>query len=349
MRSRVSVAALVLVAAVAAVSAPAAAQSEIPMRQPPPLSAAEEALVGITQRVSPAVVGISTRGGTGSGFIIRADGILLTNAHVVGPYRSVTVELATGNEVQGRVLGSDPALDVAIVDIPGTGLPVAPLGDSDRIQVGQSAIAIGNPLQFSRTVTTGIISGIHRTLPTTGRSGGLDELIQTDAAINPGNSGGPLLNSAGQVIGINTAVVQGTPMQGATAFGLGFAVPVNVAREIAEQLLTTGAIRRATLGITPLDIEPEVARQFNLPVRQGVIVAEVGPDTPAERSGIRDGDILTRINDTPINNSGDLRRFLRSRRGNDTVTIQGIHLNNGGSYSARVQLEEVSISGGRGN
>jgi S1-C subfamily serine protease len=346
MRSRVGIHTLMLGGALAA-AAPAVAQSEIPIQQAAPLSAGEQSLVGITQRVSPAVVGISTRAGTGSGFIVRADGIVLTNAHVVGPYRSVTVELATGEEVQGRVLGSDPGLDVAIVDIPGTGLPVAALGDSDRLQVGQSAIAIGNPLQFSRTVTTGIISGIHRSLPTTRQSGGLDELIQTDAAINPGNSGGPLLNSAGQVIGINTAVVQGLTAQGATAVGLGFAVPINVAREIAEQLLATGSIRRAALGITPLDIEPETARQFNLPVRQGIIVVEVGTDMPAERAGIREGDVITRINDTAINTSGELRRFLRSRRGNETVTVHGIHLSNGSSYTARVQLEEVTISSQR--
>jgi serine protease Do len=345
MRSKVTAGALLLGAAVAGAPAAAVAQAAIGMQPPPPLAAAEQLLVNITQRVSPAVVGISTRAGTGSGFIIRADGIVLTNWHVVGNYRTVTVELATGNEVQGRVLGADPSLDVAIIDIPGTGLPVALLGDSDRLQVGQSAVAIGNPLQFTRTVTTGIISGIHRSLPSNRQSGGLDELIQTDAAINPGNSGGPLLNSAGQVIGINTAVVQGELAQGATAVGLGFAVPINVAREIAEQLLTTGAIRRATLGITPLDLDAEVARQFNLPVRQGIIVREVGANTPAERSGIVAGDVITRINDMPLANSGELRRFLRSRRGDETVTIQGIHLSSGGSYTTRVRLEEVTISG----
>ena len=343
MRSKIILAGLLLSPATL-MMAPAAAQ-EIPMERPAPLSAAEQTLVGITRRVSPAVVGVTTRAGAGSGFIIRADGIILTNSHVVGNYRTVTIELATGHEVQGRVLGADRSLDIAIIDIPGTGLPVAPLGDSDRLEVGQSAIAIGNPLQFTRTVTTGIISGIHRSLPTTRQSGGLDELIQTDAAINPGNSGGPLLNSAGQVIGINTAVVQGMPTQGgALMVGLGFAVPINVAREIAEQLLATGSIRRAALGITTLDIDAEVARQFSLPVRQGVIVYQVGPDTPAERAGIREGDVITRINSTDITNSGELRRFLRARRGDETVTVHGIHLPSGRSYSTRARLEEITIS-----
>ena len=321
----------------------AGAQAAIPMLPAAPLTAAEQSLVGITQRVSPAVVGISTRGGAGSGFIIRADGIVLTNRHVVGTARVVTVELATGNEVQGRVIGTDQSHDVAIVDIPGEGLPVAPLGDSDRLQVGQTAIAIGNPLQFTRTVTTGIISGIHRNLPTTIQEIGLYELIQTDAAINPGNSGGPLLNSAGQVIGISTAIAQSPSVQGGVAFGLGFAVPINVAREIAEQLLTTGAIRRAALGISPIDIEPEMARQFNLSIREGIIVVQVLRDAPAERAGILRGDVITRIDDTPITNSGDLRRFLRGRRGGETVTVYGIHLLNGAAYTARVRLEEVTV------
>ena len=340
MRSKSTLAALLTSVLVAGA---AGAQSSISTQPAAPLTAAEQSLVGITQRVSPAVVGISTRQGSGSGFIIRADGIVLTNWHVVGNYRTVTVELATGGEVQGRVIGTDRSNDVAIVDIPGEGLPVAVLGDSDRLLVGQMAIAIGNPLQFTRTVTTGIISGIHRSLPTTIQAVGLYELIQTDAAINPGNSGGPLLNSAGQVIGISTAIVQGTPIQGATPFGLGFAVPINVAREIAEQLLTTGSIRRAALGINPIDIEPEVARQFDLAVRQGIIVVEVAPRSPAERAGIRQGDVITRIDDTAISNSGDLRRLLRSRRGGETVTVHGIHLVNGSAYSTRVQLEEVAV------
>jgi S1-C subfamily serine protease len=234
------------------------------------------------------------------------------------------VQLATGIEVQGTVLGRDPTLDVAIVDIPGGSLPVAPLGDSDRLAVGQLAIAIGNPLGFARTVTTGVVSGIGRSLPGGRQSPGLYELIQTDAAINPGNSGGPLLNSAGQVIGINTAVLQSNPGQGISAVGLGFAVPVNVAREIAEQVIGTGVIRSAFLGIVPRDLEPEMSRQFGLPIAQGIIVTEVDRGTPAESSGLRVGDVITRLDDTPINNSGDLRRFLRAHRANQAVLIQGI-------------------------
>ena len=306
-----------------------------------PLTAAEQTVIGVTQRVSPAVVGVRTRGGAGSGFIIRSDGVLLTNAHVVGNSRMVTVELATGAEVQGTVLGLDVGLDIAVVDIPGNDLPVAPLADSDRLVVGQSAIAIGNPLGLQRTVTTGIISAIRRDLNL--GSPVQDELIQTDAAINPGNSGGPLLNSAGQVIGINTLVL-GSGGRGISPVGLGFAVPINLARDIAEQVVTTGQIRRTYLGIDPRDIEPEMARQFGLPVREGIIVVGVIRGTPAERAGLREGDMITRIDSTPIRNSGDLRRVLRERRPNETVTVSGVRLRPSESFSVKVQLGQVTIS-----
>jgi serine protease Do len=313
----------------------------LPIQPGMTLTAAEQTVVSVTRTVSPAVVGVRVGQGSGSGFIIRPDGIILTNAHVVGNARNVIIELATGDEIEGVVLGRDPQNDVAVVNIPATDLPTVPLGDSDRLVVGQTTIAIGNPLQFARTVTTGVVSGIGRTLPG-GQAGGLYELIQTDAAINPGNSGGPLLNSAGQVIGINTAIA-GMARPGVPAVGLGFAVPINVAREIAEQLLTTGVIRSAFLGIAFVDLEPEMARQFNLPVNQGIIVTQVDPGTPAAAAGLRRQDIITRIDDVIITTGGDLRRLLRQRGAGEVVTVQGIRMPGRQSFSVRATLDERII------
>lgn len=281
------------------------------------LTQEERTTISVTQRATPAVVGIQTRGGSGSGVIVRADGVVITNAHVVGSAREVLVSTADGAEYRGSVLGLDREIDIAVVQIPADRLPVAPMADSDRIEVGQSAIAIGNPYGFERTVTRGIVSGLNR-----GLGAGLDVLIQTDAAINPGNSGGPLLNSGGEVIGINTAVIDP-----GISSGLGFAVPINLARDIAEQLLTTGVIRRALLGIRFQEITEQIAFQLRLPVSSGILVLQVEPGTPAASAGITRGDILTRIDSRPLQSGGDLRRFLRERRGGEQVSIDGLRGN----------------------
>jgi serine protease Do len=287
------------------------ARSEFLQAQTIALSSEERAAIDVTKQVTPAVVGIQTRTGSGSGVIVRADGVILTNYHVVGNYRQVLVTTTDGSEYQGTVLGGDPSIDIAVVQVPATGLPAAPLGDSDLIEVGQYAIAIGNPLGFERTVTRGIVSGLNRAL-----GDRLDELIQTDAAINPGNSGGPLINSAGQVIGINTAVIRP-----GVATGLGFAVPINLARDVAEQLLTTGVVRRAYLGIEYLDVTPQMAYQFGLPVQEGIVVMRVGQGTPAAQAGLRQGDIIVSLNETAITAGGDLRRFLRNHDPGDEISI----------------------------
>lgn len=323
---------LALLAGALATGAQAAAQGGTIASQPPaPLTAAEQTVVGVVQRVTPAMVGVETRSGSGSGFLIRADGIILTNAHVVGNTRTVTVELATGSQVQGTVLGADPDLDVAVVRIPGTGLPVVPLGDSDRLLVGQEAIAIGNPFGLQRTVTTGIVSGIGRNI----EQAGLDELIQTDAPINPGNSGGPLLNSAGQVIGINTMILGGP--------GLGFAVPINVARDIAEQVISTGRITRAFLGINYRNVQ-ELARYYELPASQGILLTAVGQGSPAAAAGLREGDVITRFGGAPIQSEGDFRRAMRQRRPGETVAVQGVRLRGGQSFTVQVRLGERAVT-----
>jgi serine protease Do len=289
----------------------------------------ERSVIAVTRQATPAVVGIQRPGGSGSGVIIRSDGVVITNAHVVGNAPQVRVSMTDGSEFTGTVLGRDPTIDIAVVRIPGTAFPAAPLADSDLLQVGQSAIAIGNPLGFERTVTRGIVSGLNRALGET-----LDELIQTDAAINPGNSGGPLLNSSGQVIGINTAVIRP-----GLATGLGFAVPINLAADIADQLISTGVIRRAFLGIANQTVTPEIAQQFRLPVQQGIVVVEVGQGTPAAAAGLRRGDIITRIDDASISDGGDLRRFLRQRTPGATVTITGVRGNQ--PFTATARLGEV--------
>ena len=272
---------------------------------------AEQTIIRVAQQASPAVVLVERQGGSGSGVIIRRDGVILTNAHVVGDARTVTVTLADGRRLTGQVLGRDPTVDVAVVRIGATDAPVAPVGDSDQLVPGQTAVAIGNPLGYERSVTTGVVSGLNRSI----RGASLEALIQTDAAINPGNSGGPLLDSQGRVIGINTAIIP-------AASGLGFAVPINLARNIAEQLLTTGRIRRAVLGNQPVDVTPPLAQQLGLAAREGVLVYGIDETTDAYRVGIRPGDIITRLNDTRVAQSGDLRGVLREIGPGGTVRVE---------------------------
>jgi serine protease Do len=267
--------------------------------------------------------------------IIRADGVVLTNAHVVGNARTVAVGLADGRRLQGEVLGRDPSLDVAVVRVAARDLPVARTGDSDQLQAGQVAIAIGNPLGLERTVTTGVVSAVNRSP----RGFALEGLIQTDAAISPGNSGGPLLDSRGEVIGINTAVLSAPGAQ-----GLGFAVPINLAQNVVDQVLTTGRIVRAFLGIEYGDLDPETARQFRLPVTSGIVVANVAQNTPAERAGLRSGDIITRVDGTAIKQGGDLRRLLRDRKPGDTIRL-GV-MRDGETTTLTARLAEAPVAVG---
>lgn len=286
-----------------------------------PGSPGEGTIIRVAQQVSPAVVLVEREGASGSGVIARRDGVVLTNAHVVGTARQVFLTFADGRRLPARVLGRDPTVDVAVVQAAVQNAPAAPIGDSDGLVVGQTAVAIGNPLGFERTVTTGVISALNRAL----RGSTLDQLIQTDAAISPGNSGGPLLDSQGRVIGINTAVIR---VEGAE--GLGFAVPINLARDIAEQLLTTGRVRRAYLGVELADLNPAAAERFGLPVRQGAFVGSVEAGSPAAVAGLRSQDIVVSANGAAVRQVGDLRRALRQA-----------------GPGARVRLEVVRPGGGR--
>ncbi len=313
--------------------APAQTNGDIATQQQVQFTPGEALLIGIVRDVSPAVVGIRTSSGSGSGVIITPDGLIITNAHVVGRGGNVRVSLANGNDVDARVLGIAQTVDIAVIDIQGDDLPHAVLGDSDALQVGQSAIAIGNPIGFERTVTTGVLSAMNRSL-----GFGYEELIQTDAAINPGNSGGPLLNSSGQVIGINTAAVREVPGQGPLA-GLGFAIPINLARDIANQLATQGVVRRALLGIQHREVDPVIADQFGLPVNRGAIVLYVAPASPAQRAGLRQGDIITHIDDEELDDASDLRRILRQHDPGDVITVRGLRPQ--GQFTVRVELGEA--------
>jgi serine protease Do len=299
------------------------------------LTSLEQVYMKVARDVSPAVVSVGTDGGSGSGFFIRRDGVLLTNAHVVQNAARVEVGLADGRRLPGQVLGADPGMDVAVVKVDLTDAPVVPSGNSDALQVGQITIAIGNPFGLDRTLTTGVVSAVNRS-PRGVQFGGL---IQTDAAINPGNSGGPLLDSNGRVIGINSAIFSSS---GSSA-GVGFAIPINLAQDVANQLLTTGRIRYAVLGVAPVDIYPQLVQALQLPVGEGIIIQFVDAGSPAARAGLTINDIITRIDDQPVTTSGDLRRLLRERKPGDTVTLSLVRPPDGRRESVRVRLAEQVV------
>lgn len=311
---------------------PALAQSTPP--KVAPRNSAEQSVITVAKTVSPAVVVVQDRGGIGSGIIYdSAQGLILTNAHVVqnSANGAVKVRLKNASVLPGRVLGVDPTMDVAVIKVNAKGLPAAPLGDSDKLEVGQMTIAIGSPLGLDQTVTTGIVSALNRKIRLMDSEG----FIQTDAAINPGNSGGPLLDTQGRVIGINTAVLR---IDGAE--GLGLAVPINVARDVARQLITRGSVRRATMGITVGTITPTIAQRYKLPVKQGAILIEVTAESPAAQGGLRAGDIITAIDGRSLTNVLDLTRYLRTKEPGQTVTVSFLR-GNATPRTARVPLGEA--------
>lgn len=247
--------------------------------------------------------------GTGSGFIVSDKGQILTNAHVVAGAEEVSVTLKDGRTLPGKVLGSDPTTDVAVVKVEGENLPAVKLGDANALQVGEWTIAIGNPLGLDNTVTTGIVSATGRRSAEIGVADKRVEFIQTDAAINPGNSGGPLLNANGEVIGMNTAIIQ-------NAQGLGFAIPINKAQQIAEQIISKGKAEHPYMGIQMADVTPELKQQLQersgvvLKADQGVLIMRVVPDSPAALAGVRAGDVIEGINGTAISKSSQVQDLV---------------------------------------
>lgn len=257
--------------------------------------------------------------GLGSGVIVDSRGYILTNSHIAGEKsQRIVVTLTGGDSVDGVCLWSDAVMDLAIVKINVTGLPVIKLGDSGSLKIGESAIAVGNPLglQFQRTVTAGIVSALNRTVQVETDQGTnyMEDLIQTDASINPGNSGGPLLNSKGEVIGINTIKV-------ASAEGIGFAIPINIAKPIVDSFIQTGTFEQPYLGLFAYDKEVMPYIQPNIKMNTGIYVTKMDYNSPAALGGIKVGDILTKVDDKEVHTMLDLRSALYKKKPGDAVKI----------------------------
>ena len=259
--------------------------------------------------------------GMGSGFVVSSDGLILTNAHVVEGSDRVKVTLKNGTTYEGEVMGTDSLTDVAVIKIEADAeLPAVTFADSDQLQPGEWAIAIGNPLGLDNTVTTGIVSATGRTSAQVGVADKRVRFIQTDAAINPGNSGGPLLNAQGEVIGINTAIIQ-------NAQGLGFAIPVNSARDIAEELIAKGKVDHPYLGIQMAGITPELkqelSRQKNLNVNadEGIVIIDVVPDSPAARAGLQSGDVIQEIAGNNITQADEVQQAVAKTEVGDKLAL----------------------------
>ena len=286
------------------------------------LDAYSQAVINATDRVNASVVHINVqqerasskqsaseqRGGSGSGFVFTPDGFILTNSHVVHGAARLRVTLFDGRHLDAQMVGDDPDTDLAVIRINATGLAPAALGDSERIRVGQVAIAIGNPYGFQCSVTAGVVSALGRSLRS--NSGRLmDNIIQTDAALNPGNSGGPLVNSLGEVIGINTAVI--LPAQ-----GICFAIAINTAKFVAGRLIRDGKIRRSYIGVAGQNVplHRRVVRFHRLPVEQGVLVVSIEGNSPAEKAGLQEGDLIVGYAAQPVSGIDDLHRLLTDER-----------------------------------
>ena len=240
-------------------------------------------------------------GGMGSGVIISPDGYIITNNHVVEGANELTVTLPDKREFKGKIIGTDPKTDLAVVKVDASGLPFTRWGDSSKLQVGEYVLAIGNPFGLNSTVTLGIVSALGR-----GRMGitQYEDFIQTDAAINPGNSGGALVNTAGELVGINTAIISQT----GGYQGVGFAVPVSMAKPVLESLIATGKVVRGYLGVAIQDLTPDLAKSFGLKQAKGALVSSVAEDSPADRAGIKQGDVITAYQGKPIEDPATLQR-----------------------------------------
>ena len=324
------------------------------------LDAYSRSIIQVVNHVGPAVVQIGVRKevgervyggiiprvaeGAGSGVIFAPDGYILTNSHVVDGAQRIIVTLADGQDLPGTLVGEDTDTDVAVVRITppeGKALPSAALGDSDKLQVGQLVVAIGSPAGLQSTVTAGIVSALHRTLP--GYGGRLiEDIIQTDAPINPGNSGGPLVNARGEVIGMNVAVLQQTQ-------GLSFAIPINTVKWVTSMLLRDGAVRRGMIGIAGESgmLQQSVRRSLRIEQRTAVAVVQVGPGSPAERAGIHPGDVIVTLDNKPVAMVDDLRRTLERLPEGTRVKVGLIRPTQSGPQPTEVTVGVVLSRGSR--
>jgi len=283
-----------------------------------------EAVESIAPTVVTVIGEIAGQQVSGSGVVISADGYILTNNHVIDGTSRVWVILAAGSELPAEIVGTDMYADLAILKVAGEIPSVADLGNSDTLKPGETVIAIGSPLgDFVNTVTVGVISATGRSLDT-GSGFLMEDLIQTDAAINQGNSGGPLVNLNGDVVGINTLVVRGSGRSNTIAEGLGFAIPINTARIVAEQILEKGYFSRPHLGIRWQAITPRIARVYNLPVQWGAYISKVLPGSPAEENGLQQGDIITHIDGIPLDEEHTYINTLFSHEPGEEVVIKAV-------------------------
>lgn len=288
------------------------------------MDAFSQMIIGAVNQVKNAVVKIDVYktgqgklrpAGAGSGFIFSSDGLVFTNHHVVQGAEKIMVSLLNENEIEGRLVGMDPDTDLAILKIDASGYSVARLGDAQQLQIGQFIIAIGNPMGYQHTVTTGVVSALGRTMRT--QSGmTVDNVIQSDAALNPGNSGGPMITTEGEVIGVNTAIISG-------AQGLSFSVDINTAKEVASQLIKNGKVFKAYLGflLQEVNVNPKIIRHYHLPNQKGLFIVNIEPHSPAALSQVKEGDIITSFNGKPVNNLLELFKELTKK---DILTMVDI-------------------------
>lgn len=312
------------------VAAPPPVAQVAPASPPPPttLTPDEMTVIHAVERVRPSVVNIDTvaqvqtiygifpQKGAGSGVIVSPDGYILTNNHVVEGAQQIKVTLLSGKSYTARLIGGDPFSDVAVVKVQvADRLPAAQLGNSGALRVGQLVVAIGNPFGLGHTVTTGVVSALNRSIEAENSRVTIENLIQTSAAINPGNSGGALTDSAGAIIGINTAIIP-------YAQGIGFAIPIDTARAIMDQLIRSGRVIRPYVGISTVDVDTVMARQYNLPVDSGLMVREVIPRSPAAVGGLQVGDIIVSLDGKRVANWNEFLRELFTKRPGDRVRIE---------------------------
>ncbi len=317
----------------------------------------DEPVAQVAAQVSPSVVQVNVQAvqetpigpqegqGLGSGVIYRSDGYVITNNHVVAPPGSspseeVNIAFADGSTEQGEVVGRDPSTEIAVVRVNRDDLPAARFREGSDLLVGQLAVAIGSPSGFQSTVTSGVISGLNREVPAEYTGGRQDralvDLIQTDAPISPGNSGGALVDRDGEVVGVNVAYL---PPE-TRAESIGFAIPSDTVISVADQLIENGRVSSPFLGIRNADLTPEIAEQFGLSDQAGVIVVEVEPGSPAADAGLRREDVITALDSTGVESSGDLLGALRDYRPGDTVTLSVLRGGSGAEETVEVELGE---------
>ena len=272
----------------------------------------------------------------GSGVVVDADkGIILTNHHVVHRAEAIAVHLADGRNIKASLIGSDPETDIAVLQVEPESLSALPMANSELLRVGDFVVAIGNPFGLGQTVTSGIVSAL-------GRSGlgieGYEDFIQTDASINPGNSGGALVNLRGELVGINTAILS----KSGGNMGIGFAIPINMAREIMDQIIEFGSVQRGQLGAQAQDLTPELAQAFNIQLPRGAVVTQVSLGSPAERAGLQVGDVITHINDREVQNATDVRNRVGLLRIEQKVEMRVLRENRPRTITATIAPFEIS-------